>query len=80
MYYASFIKSLTRDGHRKTEWHRVFGTSGMEGRFMSFSLPAIPGVVVEFRWDEAQSPAGSGAVARFSSITYDAHGIGNIYK
>jgi regulation of enolase protein 1 (concanavalin A-like superfamily) len=29
---------------------------------------------------EAQSPAGSGAVVMFSSITYDAHRIGNIYK
>jgi uncharacterized protein len=29
---------------------------------------------------EAQSPAGSGAVATFSSISYDPHRIGNIYK
>jgi regulation of enolase protein 1 (concanavalin A-like superfamily) len=29
---------------------------------------------------EAQSPAGTGAVAKFSSITYDPHRIGNIYK
>ena len=29
---------------------------------------------------EAQSPAGSGAVARFSAIHYDPHRIGNIYK
>ena len=29
---------------------------------------------------EAQSPAGSGAVAKFSEISYDPHRIGNIYK
>jgi regulation of enolase protein 1 (concanavalin A-like superfamily) len=29
---------------------------------------------------EAQSPAGSGAIAKFSSITYDSHRIDNIYK
>ena len=29
---------------------------------------------------EAQSPAGSGTVATFSSITYDPHRISNIYK
>jgi regulation of enolase protein 1 (concanavalin A-like superfamily) len=29
---------------------------------------------------ESQSPAGSGAVAKFSAITYDPHRIGNIYK
>jgi uncharacterized protein len=29
---------------------------------------------------EAQSPAGSGAVAKFSQISYDPHRIGNIYK
>jgi uncharacterized protein len=29
---------------------------------------------------EAPSPAGSGAVAKFSSITYHPHRIGNIYK
>ncbi len=29
---------------------------------------------------ESQSPAGSGAIAEFSAITYDPHRIGNIYK
>src|SRR5260221_7947193 len=29
---------------------------------------------------ESQSPAGPGAVAKFSTITYDPHRIGNIYK
>jgi uncharacterized protein len=29
---------------------------------------------------ESQSPAGAGAVASFSAITYDPHRIGNIYK
>jgi regulation of enolase protein 1 (concanavalin A-like superfamily) len=29
---------------------------------------------------EAQSPAGSGAVAKFAAISYDRHGIHNIYK
>jgi regulation of enolase protein 1 (concanavalin A-like superfamily) len=29
---------------------------------------------------ESQSPAGAGAVAKFSAITYDAHRVGNIYK
>jgi regulation of enolase protein 1 (concanavalin A-like superfamily) len=29
---------------------------------------------------EAQSPAGSGAIVKFSAIAYDPHRIGNIYK
>ena len=29
---------------------------------------------------ESQSPEGSGAVAKFSAITYDPHRVGNIYK
>ena len=29
---------------------------------------------------ESQSPAGTGAVAKFSAITFDPHRIGNIYK
>jgi regulation of enolase protein 1 (concanavalin A-like superfamily) len=29
---------------------------------------------------EAQSPAGTGSIAKFSSISYDSHRIGNIYK
>jgi hypothetical protein len=29
---------------------------------------------------ESQSPAGTGAVAKFSAITFDPHRLGNIYK
>ncbi len=43
----------------------------------TFSLDTELPVRVGF---ESQSPAGSGAVAQFSAITYDPHRIGNIYK
>jgi uncharacterized protein len=43
----------------------------------TFSLDTEIPVRVGF---EAQSPAGAGAVARFSAISYDPHGISNIYK
>jgi uncharacterized protein len=43
----------------------------------TFSLDTELPIRVGF---EAQSPAGSGAVARFSSITYDTHRVGNTYK
>jgi regulation of enolase protein 1 (concanavalin A-like superfamily) len=43
----------------------------------TFSLDTELAIRVGF---EAQSPAGSGAVAKFSAITYDTHGISNIYK
>jgi uncharacterized protein len=43
----------------------------------TFSLDTELPIRVGF---EAQSPAGSGAVAKFSAITYDTHGISNIYK
>ncbi len=43
----------------------------------TFSLDTELPIRVGF---EAQSPAGSGAVVKFSAITYDPHRIGNIYK
>jgi len=43
----------------------------------TFSLDTELPVRVGF---ESQSPAGPGAVAEFSAITYDPHRIGNIYK
>ena len=43
----------------------------------TFSLDTELPVRVGF---ESQSPAGSGAIAQFSAITYDPHRIGNIYK
>ena len=43
----------------------------------TFSLDTGMRIRVGF---EAQSPDGSGAVATFSSINYDPHRIGNIYK
>ena len=43
----------------------------------TFSLDTDLPIRVGF---EAQSPAGSGAVVKFSAITYDSHRIGNIYK
>jgi regulation of enolase protein 1 (concanavalin A-like superfamily) len=53
----------------------------MEGRnwqiVRTFSLDTELPIHVGF---EAQSPAGSGAVAKFTAINYDPHGINNIYK
>jgi hypothetical protein len=43
----------------------------------TFSLDTDIPIRVGF---EAQPPAGSGAVVKFSSINYDSHRIGNIYK
>jgi hypothetical protein len=43
----------------------------------TFSLDTDIPIRVGF---EAQSPAGSGATAKFFSITYDTHRIGNTYK
>ena len=43
----------------------------------TFSLDTDLPIRVGF---ESQSPAGSGATAKFDSITYDAHTTGNIYK
>jgi regulation of enolase protein 1 (concanavalin A-like superfamily) len=43
----------------------------------TFSLDTEIPVRVGF---EAQSPAGSGAVASFSAISYDPHRISDIYK
>jgi regulation of enolase protein 1 (concanavalin A-like superfamily) len=55
--------------------------SSVDGRswqiVRTFSLDTELPIRVGF---EAQSPAGSGAVAKFSAITYDTHGISNIYK
>ncbi len=55
-----------------------FSTDGQNWQILrTFSLDTELPVRVGF---ESQSPAGSGAVAQFSAITYDPHRIGNIYK
>ncbi|HMI52916.1 MAG TPA: DUF1349 domain-containing protein [Candidatus Saccharimonadales bacterium] len=55
-----------------------FSVDGREWQILrTFSLDTDIPIRVGF---EAQSPAGSGAVATFSSISYDPHRIGNIYK
>jgi uncharacterized protein len=55
-----------------------FSVDGREWQILrTFSLDTDLPLRVGF---EAQSPAGSGAVATFSSISYDPHRIGNIYK
>jgi uncharacterized protein len=55
-----------------------FSVDGREWQIVrTFSLDTDIPVRVGF---EAQSPAGSGAAATFSSISYDPHRIGNIYK
>ncbi len=55
-----------------------FSTHGRDWQILrTFSLDTELPIRVGF---EAQSPAGSGAVVKFSAITYDPHRIGNIYK
>jgi uncharacterized protein len=55
-----------------------FSTDGKQWQILrTFSLDTDFPVRVGF---ESQSPAGSGAVAKFSAIAYDPHRIGNIYK
>jgi regulation of enolase protein 1 (concanavalin A-like superfamily) len=55
-----------------------FATDGKIWQILrTFSLDTDPPIRVGF---ESQSPAGSGAVAKFSVITYDPHRISNIYK
>ncbi len=55
-----------------------FSTDGHDWQILrTFSLDTELPIRVGF---EAQSPAGSGAVVKFSAITYDPHRIGNIYK
>jgi uncharacterized protein len=55
-----------------------FATDGQNWQILrTFSLDTQLPVRVGF---ESQSPAGSGAVAKFSAVTYDPHRIGNIYK
>jgi len=55
-----------------------FSPEGHEWQILrTFSLDTEIPVRVGF---EAQSPAGSGTVARFSAISYDPHRISNIYK
>jgi len=55
-----------------------FSTDGQNWQILrTFSLDTELPVRAGF---ESQSPAGPGAVAEFSTITYDPHGIGNIYK
>ena len=55
-----------------------FSTDGKKWQILrTFSLDTDFPVRVGF---ESQSPAGSGALAKFSAITYDPHRIGNIYK
>jgi uncharacterized protein len=55
-----------------------FATDGQNWQILrTFSLDTQLPVRVGF---ESQSPAGSGALAKFSAVTYDPHRIGNIYK
>jgi regulation of enolase protein 1 (concanavalin A-like superfamily) len=55
-----------------------FATDGQNWQILrTFSLDTDLPICVGF---ESQSPAGSGAVAKFSVITYDPHRISNIYK
>jgi len=55
-----------------------FSRNGQSWQILrTFSLDTELPVRVGF---ESQSPAGPGAVAKFSTITYDPHRIGNIYK
>jgi uncharacterized protein len=55
-----------------------FSTNGQNWQILrTFSLDTDLPVRIGF---ESQSPAGPGAVASFSAITYDPHRIGNIYK
>jgi hypothetical protein len=55
-----------------------FSPEGHEWQILrSFSPDTEIPVRVGF---EAQAPAGSGAVASFSAISYDPHGISNVYK
>jgi regulation of enolase protein 1 (concanavalin A-like superfamily) len=55
-----------------------FSTDGKSWEILrTFSLDTELPVRVGF---ESQSPAGPGAVARFSAITYDPRRIENIYK
>lgn len=55
-----------------------FSTDGQNWQILRiFSLDSDIPVRVGF---EAQSPAGLGATAKFSGITYDPHRTGNIYK
>jgi uncharacterized protein len=55
-----------------------FSVDGHEWQILrTFSLDTEMPVRVGF---EAQSPAGSGAVAKFSAISYDPHRISNVYK
>jgi regulation of enolase protein 1 (concanavalin A-like superfamily) len=55
-----------------------FSADGREWQILrTFSLDTELPIRAGF---EAQSPAGSGAVAKFSELSYDPHRIGNIYK
>jgi regulation of enolase protein 1 (concanavalin A-like superfamily) len=55
-----------------------FSTDGQTWQILrTFSLDTQLRVRVGF---ESQSPAGAGAIAQFSAISYDPHRIGNIYK
>jgi uncharacterized protein len=55
-----------------------FATDGQTWQILrTFSLDTDLFVRVGF---ESQSPAGTGAVAKFSAISYDPHRISNIYK
>ena len=55
-----------------------FATDGKNWQILrTFSLDTDLPIRAGF---ESQSPEGSGAVAKFSAITYDPHRVGNIYK
>jgi regulation of enolase protein 1 (concanavalin A-like superfamily) len=71
----SVYMRIARSGKTYVFYSSVDGSNWQIVR--TFSLDTELPIRVGF---EAQSPAGSGAVAKFSAITYDSHGISNIYK
>ncbi|MFZ0035895.1 MAG: DUF1349 domain-containing protein [Candidatus Acidiferrales bacterium] len=55
-----------------------FSEDGKDWQILrTFSLDTTIPIRVGF---ESQSPAGAGAIATFSAITYETRGVGNIYK
>ena len=66
---------IARSGHTYVFY---FATDGKNWQILrTFSLDTGLPIRAGF---ESQSPEGSGAVAKFSAVTYDPHRIGNIYK
>lgn len=75
LHEDSVYLRIAKSGKTYVFYFSVDGTKWQILR--TFSLDTDIPIRVGF---EAQSPAGPGAVGRFSSITYDPHRIGNIYK